>query len=158
MAGFKLTSPAFEDHGGIPVRYTHDGSDLSPPLAWTGAPAGTRSFALIEDDPDAPDPAAPQTTWVHWVVYDIPASVHELGEGAAAHMPGGSRDGLNDWEHTGYGGPAPPVGRHRYFHKLYALDVVLPDLKRPDKAGLEAAMQGHVLGQAVLMGTYEKQP
>lgn len=158
MAGFTLTSPAFEDHGSIPARYTHDGSDLSPPLAWTGAPAGTKSFVLIEDDPDAPDPAAPQTTWVHWVAYDIPASVHMLEEGAATHMPGDSRDGLNDWEHTGYGGPAPPVGRHRYFHKLYALDVVLPDLRRPDKAGLEAAMQGHVLAEAQLIGTYEKQP
>lgn len=157
MTAFTLTSPAFKDHGAIPARHTCQGGDVSPPLAWKGAPAGTKSFALIEDDPDAPDPAAPQTTWVHWVVYDIPAGVSSLAEGASKAMPAGSRDGLNDWQRTGYGGPCPPIGRHRYFHKLYALDVVLPDLKRPDKAALEAAMKGHVLAQATLVGTYEKQ-
>lgn len=157
MAAFTLSSPAFKDHGSIPTRHTCQGDDVSPALAWTGTPAGTKSFALIEDDPDAPDPAAPQTTWVHWVVYDIPVGVSSLAEGASKAMPAGSRDGLNDWQRIGYGGPCPPIGRHRYFHKLYALDVVLPDLKRPTKAELEAAMQGHVLAQATLVGNYEKQ-
>ena len=153
---FKLTSSGFADKGSIPVRYTCQGGDTSPPLAWSGAPAGTKSYALIVDDPDAPDPAAPQTTWVHWVAYDIPATVTSLAEGGSKAMPAGSRDGLNDWQRTGYGGPCPPVGRHRYFHKLYALDAVLPDLGKPDKKKLEAAMQGHVLAQAELMGTYQK--
>ena len=157
MAAFSLSSPAFKDHGSIPARHTCQGGDVSPALAWKSAPAGTKSFALIEDDPDAPDPAAPQTTWVHWVVYDIPANVSSLAEGASKAMPDGSRDGVNDWQRTGYGGPCPPIGRHRYFHKLYALDVVLPDLKRPTKTDLETAMKGHVLAQATLVGTYEKQ-
>lgn len=157
MAAFSLSSPAFKDHGSIPARHTCQGGDVSPALAWKSAPAGTKSFALIEDDPDAPDPAAPQTTWVHWVVYDIPANVSSLAEGASKAMPAGSRDGVNDWQRTGYGGPCPPIGRHRYFHKLYALDVVLPDLKRPTKTDLETAMKGHVLAQATLVGTYEKQ-
>lgn len=156
MQTFTLSSPEFHDQGPIPAKHTCQGEDVSPALAWRGAPAGTKSFALIEDDPDAPDPAAPQTTWVHWVVYDIPASVGSLHEGASRNMPAGSRDGLNDWQRTGYGGPCPPIGRHRYFHKLYALDVVLPDLQRPTKSKLEAAMRSHILGQAVLIGTYEK--
>lgn len=156
MAAFKLTSAAFAAQGPIPARYTCEGGDTSPVLAWTGAPAGTKSYALIVDDPDAPDPAAPQTTWVHWVVYDIPAATSGLAEGAARHMPAGSRDGMNDWHRPGYGGPCPPIGRHRYFHKLYALDVVLPDLGAPDKAKLESAMQGHVLAEAELIGTYQK--
>jgi Raf kinase inhibitor-like YbhB/YbcL family protein len=156
MAAFKLTSSAFAAQGSIPARYTCEGGDTSPVLAWTGAPAGTKSYALIVDDPDAPDPAAPQTTWVHWVVYDIPAATSGLAEGAAHTMPAGSRDGMNDWQRPGYGGPCPPIGRHRYFHKLYALDVVLPDLSAPDKAKLESAMQGHVLAEAELIGTYQK--
>ena len=156
MTSFKLTSSAFQAHAAMDRRFTCQGGDSSPPLAWSGAPAGTKSYALIVDDPDAPDPAAPQTTWVHWVVYDIPAGVSALVEGGSKAMPAGSRDGLNDWQRPGYGGPCPPVGRHRYFHKLYALDVVLPDLGKPDKKALEAAMQGHVLAQAELVGTYQK--
>jgi len=156
MAGFKLTSSAFTGMGAMPTRYTCEGGDTSPALAWSGAPAGTKSYALILDDPDAPDPAAPQTTWVHWVVYDIPAAVSTLAEGAAKRMPAGSHDGVNDWGNPGYGGPCPPIGRHRYFHKLYALDTMLPDLGKPDKKALEAAMRGHVLGQAELIGTYQK--
>ena len=156
MAAFKLTSSAFRDHAAMDARFTCQGGDTSPPLSWSGAPAGTKSYALIMDDPDAPDPAAPQTTWVHWVVYDIPAAVDSLAEGAAKGMPAGSRDGLNDWGRPGYGGPCPPIGRHRYFHKLYALDTVLPDLGKPDKQALEAAMRGHVLAQAELVGTYQK--
>ena len=153
---FKLASSAFADKGSIPLRYTCQGGDTSPPLAWSGAPAGTKSFALIVDDPDAPDPAAPQTTWVHWVAYNIPVKVNALAEGGSKAMPAGSREGLNDWERSGYGGPCPPIGRHRYFHKLYALDTLLPDLGTPDKKALEAAMQGHVLAEAELMGTYQK--
>jgi Raf kinase inhibitor-like YbhB/YbcL family protein len=156
MAAFRLTSPAFHDQSPMDRRFTCQGSDHSPPLAWSGAPAGTQSYALIIDDPDAPDPAAPKMTWVHWVLYAIPASVHVLAEDAAKALPAGAREGVTDFGGTGYGGPCPPIGRHRYFHKLYALDTVLPDLQQPTKTQLEAAMQGHVLAQAVLMGTYQK--
>ena len=156
MQTFRLASPTFQDRGAMPARFTSDGDNLSPPLMWDHAPAGTKSYALIMDDPDAPDPAAPQMTWVHWVLYDIPATVHALAEGESQHLPAGTREGLNDWRQTGYGGPAPPIGRHRYFHKLYALDVVLPDLHKPTKTELESAMQGHVLGEADLVGTYQK--
>lgn len=150
-----LTSSAFEHQGQIPSKYTCEGEDVSPPLAWSGAPAGTKSFVLIVDDPDAPDPAAPKRVWVHWVMVDIPPTTVALPE-ATRSAPDGARDGLNDWGKPGYGGPCPPIGRHRYFHKLYALDVVLPDLGAATKPQVEAAMQGHVLAQAELMGTYEK--
>jgi len=152
-----LTSPAFAPGGTIPRQHTCEGSDLAPPLQWTGAPGGTKSFALIVDDPDAPDPKAPKLTWVHWVLYNLPASASGLPGGIKpGDLPGGTREGLNDWKQTGYRGPCPPIGRHRYFHKLYALDLILPDLKRPTKAQLEAAMKGHVLGEAQLLGTYQK--
>jgi Raf kinase inhibitor-like YbhB/YbcL family protein len=152
-----ITSTAFAQDGAIPARYTCQGDDVSPPLAWSGAPPGTRSFALIVDDPDAPDPAAPKMTWVHWVLYDMPATCGGLPEAIdATALPAGTREGVNDWKRTGYGGPCPPIGRHRYYHKLYALDTLLLDLGRPDKAALEKAMNGHVLAQAVLMGTYRK--
>jgi Raf kinase inhibitor-like YbhB/YbcL family protein len=151
----KLTSSSFAHNGEIPTRYTCEGQDVSPPLAWSGVPANTRSLALIVDDPDAPDPAAPKLTWVHWLLYDIPPSATGLPEGAR-DLPPGTREGRNDWRRTGYGGPCPPVGRHRYFHKLYALDALLPDLGKPDKARLEAAMKGHVIAQAELIGTYQK--
>ena len=140
------------------ARFTCEGAEVSPPLSWSGAPAGTKSYALILDDPDAPDPAAPQRTWVHWVLYDIPTSVSSLAEGASGSPPSGSRDGSNDFGKTGYGGPCPPIGRHRYFHKLYALDVVLPDLHNPSKAQLLATMKGHVVGETQLIGTYQKHP
>jgi len=154
---FTLRSPSFENEGAIPKKYTCQGSDGAPPLAWSGHPPATKSFALIVDDPDAPDPRAPKTTWVHWVLYNIPASATALPEHADAQtLPQGTREGLNDWKRTGYGGPCPPVGRHRYYHKLYALDVILPDLGRPTKGDLEKAMHGHVLGEAQLMGTYAK--
>ncbi len=153
---FAVRSPAFVDNSPIPRKYTAEGEDVSPPIEWVGAPAGTRSFALIVDDPDAPDPRAPQRTWVHWVLYDIPAEAHALAEGVKKHgLPAGTRQGLNDWKRTGYGGPSPPAGRHRYFHKLYALDVVLPDLEQPTKARLLNAMKGHVLAEAQLVGTYQ---
>jgi Raf kinase inhibitor-like YbhB/YbcL family protein len=152
-----IASIAFAANAAIPALYTCEGKDISPPLAWSDAPAGTKSFALIVDDPDAPDPAAPKMTWVHWVLYNIPASAKELPEAVKpTALPQGTREGMNDWKRTGYGGPCPPIGRHRYFHKLYALDVVLPDLKRPTKAALEKAIEGHVLTQSVLVGTYQK--
>jgi Raf kinase inhibitor-like YbhB/YbcL family protein len=153
-----LSSPAFAHGGGIPRKYTCDGEDVSPPLEWRDAPVGTRGFALIVDDPDAPDPRAPRVVWVHWVLYDLPSTAASLQEGAArGGLPLGTREGLNDWKRTGYGGPCPPIGRHRYFHKLFALDAELPDLGSPTKTQLLEAMEGHVLAQAELMGTYEKQ-
>lgn len=153
-----IASSAFADGAAIPTEYTCEGGDVSPELRWSGAPAGTQSFALIVDDPDAPDPAAPKTTWVHWVLYDLPADAQALPKGvASSKLPAGTREGTNDWKRTGWGGPCPPIGRHRYFHKLYALDAKLGDLGTPTKAKLEQAMEGHVLGRATIMGTYEKQ-
>ena len=156
-AKMQITSTAFANNGAIPAKYTCEGADVSPALAWAGAPAGTKAFALIVDDPDAPDPAAPKMTYVHWVLYDLPAAGTGLPEAAAAKdLPRGTLEGTNDWKRTGWGGPCPPIGRHRYFFKLYALDSVLPDLGRPTKPKLEAAMKGHVLAEAQLMGTYQK--
>lgn len=154
---FSLRSTSFDHEGAIPAKHTCQGDETAPPLAWSGAPAETKSFALIADDPDAPDPRAPRTIWVHWVLYNLPATASALPEGAtAADLPPGTREGINDFRQPGYGGPCPPIGRHRYFFKVYALDVVLPDLRTPTKAALEKAMNGHVLVQAQLMGTYEK--
>ncbi|MBA2227692.1 YbhB/YbcL family Raf kinase inhibitor-like protein [Thermogemmata fonticola] len=150
-----LTSPAFSHGGEIPTEYTCEGPDVSPELRWSGAPPGTQSFALIVDDPDAPDPAAPKMTWVHWVLYNLPADCTGLAKDVR-QLPAGTCEGLNDWKRTGYGGPCPPIGRHRYFFKLYALDTVLPDLGTPTKDRLLQAMQGHILAQAELMGTYQK--
>jgi Raf kinase inhibitor-like YbhB/YbcL family protein len=152
---FTLTSPAFAHNGEIPVGCTCEGADTSPRLEWTGAPAGTKSFALVVDDPDAPDPAAPKRVWVHWVLYNLPADADHLPE-AVADLPAGTLEGKNDWKRTGYGGPCPPIGRHRYFFKLYALDAPLPDLNSPTKAELEQAMRGHIIGTAELVGTYQK--
>ena len=152
-----LTSPAFADGAEIPRRFTCEGEDVSPPLEWQGVPDGTRSLALIVDDPDAPDPKAPKMVYVHWVIFNIPPAATGLAEGASGgRLPSGSREGLNDWKRPGYGGPCPPIGRHRYFHKLYALDVALPDAPAATKAIVEQAMRGHVLAQAELMGTYVK--
>lgn len=152
-----LKSPAFVHNGAIPRQYTCQGADESPPLEWSGLPAGTKSLALIVDDPDAPDPAAPKMTWVHWVLYNIPPAATGLKEAVKPDaLPAGTREGVNDWNRTGYGGPCPPIGRHRYYHKLYALDTVLSDLKRPNKAALEKAMKGHILGHAELIGAYQK--
>ena len=152
-----LTSPAFAPGGEIPREFTCDGADRSPPLEWSGAPASTRSFALIADDPDAPDPQAPKTTWVHWVLYDIPASAAGLPAGTKAKdLPPGTGEGINSWKRTGYGGPCPPIGRHRYFFKLYALDTVVGDLRRPTADQLSAAMKPHLLDRAELVGTYQR--
>lgn len=154
---FQITSPAFAENGDIPNTHTCEGRDLSPPLSWSGAPAGTKSLALIVDDPDAPDPRAPKMTWVHWVLYDLPADARTLPEGTVPKsLPHGTHEGLNDWKQTGWRGPCPPVGKHRYFFKLYALDAVLPDLKKPTKAALERAMEGHVLAHTELVGRYQK--
>jgi Raf kinase inhibitor-like YbhB/YbcL family protein len=155
--GMNLESGVFSADGAIPSRYTCDGADISPPLAWSGPPPGTASLALVVDDPDAPDPKAPQRTWVHWVLYDLPPGATGLAEAVApAGLPEGTREGTNDWRRTGYGGPCPPIGRHRYFFKLYALDTRLGDLKQPTKARLMEAMEGHVLERVELMGTYQR--
>ncbi|MGJ7916563.1 YbhB/YbcL family Raf kinase inhibitor-like protein [Massilia sp. LXY-6] len=152
-----LVSADFDAGGNIPAVHTCEGSDTSPALSWTGVPAGTKSLALVIDDPDAPDPAAPKMTWVHWVLYNIPLSAAKLPSSVrGTDLPPGTRTGLNDWKKSAYGGPCPPVGRHRYVHKLYALDVVLPDLGHPTKADLEKAMGGHILAQGQLTGTYQK--
>lgn len=149
----KLSSPAFADGAVIPMRYTCTGDDVSPPLAWSDTPAGAKSVALIVDDPDAP-----VGTWVHWVAFNLPVTAGGLPEGIkdAKQLPSGGTQGTNSWRRIGYGGPCPPSGTHRYFFKLYALDVVLPDLGTPDKKRLERAMKGHVLAQQELVGTYAK--
>jgi Raf kinase inhibitor-like YbhB/YbcL family protein len=157
IMALSLTSPVFTHNGSIPKLYTCQGKDISPAISWSGLPSGTKSIALIVDDPDAPDPAAPKRVWVHWVLYNIPPSATGLPEAVnATGLPSGTRQGRNDWDRLGYGGPCPPIGRHRYFHKLYALDTVLPDLKQPTKATLLEAMEGHVLEVAEVIGTYEK--
>ncbi len=151
-----LTSPAFEHDGSIPAVYTCDGKDVSPELNWSNIPDNAKSLILIVDDPDAQDPAAPKMTWVHWVLYNIPVTATDLAEGInQSELPEGTLQGLNDWKRTGYGGPCPPIGRHRYFHKLYALDTLLPNHGQPTKAEVETAMENHIIEQAVLMGTYQ---
>jgi len=153
---FTLASAAFGEGAAIPAKYTCDGVDVSPPLSWSGSPAGTRGFALIVDDPDAP-----AATWVHWVLYNLPAAVSELPENIAKVESldlGGARQGRNDFRRPGYGGPCPPSGpAHRYFFKLHALDAPLTLKAGAQKKDVEAAMEGHVLATAQLMGTYARQ-
>ncbi len=152
-----IKSLVFKHNGEIPKQFTCQGQDISPALTWSNLPENTKSLALIVDDPDAPDPAAPKMTWVHWVLYNIPPDASGLPEAvSAANLPAGTKQGLNDWKKTGYGGPCPPIGRHRYFFKLYALDTVLPDLNQPTKSELENTMQAHILDQTELIGTYQK--
>jgi len=154
---FKLTSTAFEDGGAMPSRFTCEGEDLSPDLSWTDLPERARSLVLIVDDPDAPDPAAPRMVWDHWLLYNLPVGSGGLPVGVTREkLPAGTREGTNSWGRTGYGGPCPPIGRHRYFHILYALDVELPDLARPTKDALLGAMEGHILERTELIGTYQK--
>jgi Raf kinase inhibitor-like YbhB/YbcL family protein len=155
---FTLHSPAFAPESAIPARHTCDGEDLSPELGWSDPPAGTKSFALIVDDPDAPDPAAPRRVWVHWLRYDIPAERTSLPEGAGNQAPPeGECEAVTDSGRPGYGGPCPPIGRHRYFFRLFALDRRLGDLgPTARRADLERAMAGHVVATAVLMGTYAR--
>ena len=150
-----ISSSAFSPGGSIPSVYTCQGKDTSPPLTWAGVPAGAASLALIVDDPDAPDPKAPKRIWVHWVLYNISPTETGLPEGGNP-LPPGTLEGLNDWKRTGYGGPCPPIGRHRYFFKLFALDTMLPDLREPTKTELEKAMDGHILERAAIMGMYER--
>jgi hypothetical protein len=153
----QIASSAFTEGQPIPRQYTCEGADTSPTIAWSAVPAGAKSLVLIVDDPDAPDPAAPRMTWVHWLLYNLPPASTGLPEGVArSGLPAGTLEGLNDWRRTGYGGPCPPIGRHRYFFKLYALDRVLPDLNRPTKPLLEKAIHGHVLAEAAFVGTYQK--
>lgn len=152
-----ITSPAFFHKSQIPRQYTCDGLDISPPLEWSGIPDGAKSLVLVVDDPDAPDPAAPEMIWVHWVLYNLPPVPSSFEENVTSEeLPPGTIEGLNDWKLTGYGGPCPPIGRHRYFFNLYALDTMLPDLDEPSRKQLEEAMEGHVLAKAELIGTYER--
>jgi len=154
---FEISSSAFSDGGAIPREFTCDGGDKIPPLAWSGVPEGTRSLVLIVEDPDVPDPAKPVRSWIHWVVFEIPPGANGIAQaGTPSALPSGTKEGLNDWKRGRYGGPCPPIGRHRYFHKLYALDVSLAHLAQPTKAELEEAMKGHVLASATLIGTYER--
>ena len=156
---FSIVSATFDADQEIPEQYTCDDKNLSPPLTWTGTPKESQSLVLIMDDPDAPDPDAPKMTWVHWVLYNLPPDSEGLDEAVPnSGLPAGTLQGINSWDHTGYGGPCPPIGRHRYFFKLYALDCTLPDLNHPDKDKLLKQSQGHVLAQAVLMGTYQRRP
>ena len=153
----KITSTAFQQGGPIPAKYTCEGQDVSPPLAWSDVPATAKSIALIVDDPDAPDPAKPQRVYVHWVVYNIPISAAALLENASkSGLPKGAVQGKNDWGKPVYGGPCPPIGRHRYFFKIHALDTSLTGLSSPSKADLEKAMKGYVVDSGELMGTYQK--
>jgi Raf kinase inhibitor-like YbhB/YbcL family protein len=154
MSGFRLASTSFAHGESIPVRHTCDGEDRSPPLAWTDVPVETRAFALVCDDPDAP-----RGTWVHWLLYQLPAEAAELGPGVPSQpqLPSGARQGINDAGDVGYGGPCPPPGKpHRYFFRLYALDVALNLPPGVNRADLDAAMNGHVLAEATLMGTYQR--
>lgn len=154
-APFRLFSVAFQHEGQLSPRYTCEGEAISPPLQWENVPHGTKSLVLIIDDPDAPDPDAPKRTWVHWVVYNIPPEAPGLEEGVQ-QLPKGAKAGMNDWQQPEYGSPCPPIGRHRYFFKLYALDSVLPDLGHPTKHKLLKAMRNHLLAEATLMATYAK--
>lgn len=152
-----ISSPAFDHMGTIPRSHTCDGEDLSPELCWRGVAPNARSLALIVDDPDAPDPEAPKMTWVHWVLYNIPPDTSGLPAAVTpAGLTPGTMEGVNDWKRIGHGGPCPPIGTHRYFFKLYALDAVLPDLGQPTKAELENAMSGHVIERAELVGLYRR--
>ena len=155
--GLSLTSTAFKEGGAIPVKHTCDGADLSPPLEWGGVPQGTVAFALVADDPDAP-----AGTWVHWVLYDVPATATALPENvtqvAAPQELAGALQGRNDFRRLGYGGPCPPPGpAHRYFFKLYALASELGLKPGASKLDVERAIKGHVLATAQLMGTYARQ-
>lgn len=149
----ELSSSAFAHEAPIPVKYSCDGENISPPLAWSDPPEGTMSFALINDDPDAP-----VGTWIHWVLYNIPGNTRALGEAipAQAELADRSLHGENSWGRFDYGGPCPPSGTHRYFFKLYALDTILDLGAGADKEILLATMEGHILAEAELMGTYER--
>ncbi len=153
----KISSDVFMSENEIPSLYTCEGKDISPPLTWQGIPEKTKSLALIVDDPDAPDPAAPKMVWTHWVLYNLSPKVTGLPENVTLkNLPAGTLAGLTNWNKPNYGGPCPPIGRHRYYFKLYALDTLLPNLQNPTVEVLQKAMKGHILAEAVLMGTYQK--
>jgi Raf kinase inhibitor-like YbhB/YbcL family protein len=152
-----ITSPAFSNGGSIPSLYTCEGKDVSPALEFAGVPQGAKSLALVVHDPDAPDPKAPRIDWVHWVLYNLPPDCRGLSQGVAENaLPAGALPGVTDFKKTGWGGPCPPIGKHRYYFVLYALDTVLPDLGTPTRQRLERAFAGHLLAKAEMMGTYEK--
>jgi Raf kinase inhibitor-like YbhB/YbcL family protein len=154
---FSIQSSEFENGGAIPTIYTCQGDDISPPLCWQDVPEGTQSLALIVHDPDVPSPDKPVRIWVHWVLYNMPVDTAALSQGmTSAQLPAATLEGRNDWNRTDYGGPCPPMGRHRYFFRLYALDTRLADLHQPTKDQLEKAMQGHIIAEAELIGTYKK--
>lgn len=154
---FTIHSSAFTHNAKMPIKYTCEGEDLSPPLEWSALPEGTKSLVLIVDDPDAPDPQAPKMTYVHWLLYNIPTTANGLMEAMdSKNLPLGTKEGTNDWNRTGYGGPCPPIGEHRYFFKLYALNTTLPDLNHPNKTTLEKAMAGKIIAETQLIGTYQK--
>jgi len=150
----KITSSAFEEGGLIPAKYTCDGADVSPPLQWDAVPEGTKSVALICDDPDAP-----MGTWVHWALFNLPSDAKELAENIPAEetLPNGAKQGVNDFGRIGYGGPCPPGGTHRYFFKIYALDTEVGLEAGADKRQLLKAMEGHILEQGQLVGKYKRQ-
>ncbi len=152
-----LKSSAFIEGGEIPLKYSCEGQDISPALEWKNVPENARSLVLIVDDPDAPDPRAPKMTWVHWVLFNIPPNSTGIRENVDSEaLPRGTEEGLNDWKVTGYGGPCPPIGRHRYFHKLYALNTVLEGMDKPTKDQVESVMKGHIIAETELIGTYKK--
>lgn len=154
---FTLESSAFPHMQEIPKVHTCDDVDVSPPLEWHDVPENTQSLVLVVDDPDAPDPEAPKMTWLHWLVYNLPGNTTELPAATTSEtLPEGALQGVNDWKRTKYNGPCPPIGRHRYFFKLYALNTTLPAKRKMTKAELLTAMQGHILAQAELVGTYER--
>lgn len=152
---FQISSSAFKHQSDIPSKYTCEGDDVSPPLSWQNVPPETQSLVLISDDPDAPDPKSPKMTWVHWVLFNLPPSLTKLPENVKK-PPEGCQEGLNDWKRTGYGGPCPPIGKHRYFFKLYALDMPLSLKTGVTKPEVEKAMAGHILAKAELIGLYQK--
>lgn len=152
-----LRSVSFEHNTAMPARYTCEGDNISPPLSWSAPPPGTKSLVLIVDDPDAPDPEAPKMTWVHWVLYNLPPVAGSLPAGVTeVELPAGTLVGINDRKNVGYNGPCPPIGTHRYFHKLYAVDIVLPDLHAPTKAEVLARIEGHVLAHEEVIGLYRR--
>jgi Raf kinase inhibitor-like YbhB/YbcL family protein len=156
MSQFTIGSRVFGNLDSIPSLYTCEGSDISPPLEWTNAPPETKCFALVVQDPDAPDPMHPQRVWTHWILYNIPATTNYLAEGLTK-LPSGTRNGLNDWGHLSWNGPCPPVGQHRYFFKLYALDTLLEFHSPPNRFELEKAMNTHIIAHAELIGVFKKQ-
>ncbi|MGZ8194090.1 MAG: YbhB/YbcL family Raf kinase inhibitor-like protein [Methylosarcina sp.] len=152
-----LKSFAFEHQNAIPKQFTCDDANFSPQLSWANVPSNAKSLVLIMDDPDAPAPVLPFMRWVHWLLYNIPPTTSGLPQNVSSRdLPKGTLEGKNDWKETGFKGPCPPIGRHRYFFKLYALDTVLPDLHLPDSAVLEKAMDGHILDRAELIGVYQR--